>query len=249
MNPKLQKTKEEFIKFKVQEHHEYIPYFRMMEKYNVQGAPFVGLGKKLDALSAKEFQDKIKSGAVILDTRAPAAFTGAHIAGSYSIPTGILSFVGWLLSYDKPIILIADSELDYITSSLSRIGYDNIDGYLAEGIESWFNSGYPLESSGLLSAAKLKESLDSGEQMILLDVRSKEEFEEQRMKDVRNIYVGHFEEQIKEIPKGNPIVTICQTGNRASLAASILLKNGYDNVYNLLGGMSSWSESKYPTTK
>jgi hydroxyacylglutathione hydrolase len=249
MNPKLQKTKEEFIKFKVQEHHEYIPYFRMMEKYNVEGAPFVGLGKNLDALSAKEFQDKINSGAVILDTRSPAAFTGAHIAGSYSIPTGILSFVGWLLSYDKPIILIVDSELDYITSSLSRIGYDNIDGYLADGIESWFNSGYPLESSGLLSAAKLKERLDSEEKMVLLDVRSKEEFEERRMKNVRNIYAGHLEERVKEIPKENPIVTICQTGNRASLAASILLKNGYDNVYNLLGGMSSWSESKYPTIK
>ena len=69
MNPKLQKTKEDFIKFKVEEHHEYIPYFKMMEKYNVEGAPFVGLGKKLDALSAKEFQDKINSGAVILYTR------------------------------------------------------------------------------------------------------------------------------------------------------------------------------------
>jgi hydroxyacylglutathione hydrolase len=249
MNPILQKTKEDFIKFKVQEHHEYIPYFKMMEKYNVEGAPFVGLGQKLEALSAKEFQDRINSGAVILDTRSPAAFAGAHIKGSYSIPTGILSFAGWLLSYDKPIVLIVESELDYITSSLSRIGYDNIDGYLVEGIGSWFNSGYPVESSGLFSASRLKERLDSGEKMVLLDVRSKEELEEKRMKDVMSIYIGHLEERVKEVPKGNPVVTICEAGNRASLAASILLKNGYDNVYNLLGGMSSWSESKYPTIK
>ena len=140
-----------------------------------------------------------------------------------------------------------DNNLDYITSNLSRIGYDNITGYLVDGIESWFNSGYPVESSSLLSASKLKEKLDSGEKTILLDVRSKEEFEEKRMKDARNIYVGHLEERIEEISKKGPIVTICETGNRASLAASILRRNGYDNVHNLLGGMSSWSKSKYPT--
>jgi hydroxyacylglutathione hydrolase len=220
MNPILQKTKEDFIKFKVQEHHEYIPYFRMMEKYNVEGAPFVGIGRNVPALSAEQFQEKINDGAVILDTRSPAAFAGAHIKGSYSIPTKILSFVGWFLSYDKPVVLVVDGELDYITSSLSRIGYDNIDGYLVDGIGSWFNSGYPVESSGLFSASRLKERLDSGEKMALLDVRSKEELEEKRMKDVMNIYVGHLEERVK---------------------------NGYDNIYNLLGGMSSWSESKYPT--
>jgi hydroxyacylglutathione hydrolase len=247
MNPKLQKPKQDFIKFKVQEHHEYIPYFRVMEKYNVEGAPFVGLGQKLEALSVKEFQNRINDGAVIVDTRSPAAFAGAHIERSYSIPTEILSFVGWFLSYDGPFVLVVDNNLDYITSNLSRIGYDNITGYLADGIESWFNSGYPVESSGLLSASKLKEKLDSGENMILLDVRSKEEFEEKRMKDARNIYVGHLEDCVEEIPKDDPIVTICETGNRASLAASILRRNGYDNVHNLLGGMSSWSESKYPT--
>jgi hydroxyacylglutathione hydrolase len=249
MNPMLQKTKENFIKFKVEEHHEYIPYFSMMEKYNVEGAPFVGLGRNLKALSAKGFQEKINDGAVLLDTRSSAAFAGAHIEGSYNIPTGILSFAGWFLPYDKPVVLVVDNELDYVASNLSRIGYDNINGYLADGIESWFNSGYPLESSSLLSASKLKERLDSGEKMILLDVRSKEEFKEKRMKHVINIYVGHLEERVKEIPTGNPIVTICETGNRASLASSILLRYGYNNVYNLLGGMSSWSESEYPTIK
>jgi len=249
MNPMLQKTKENFIKFKVQEHHKYIPYFRMMEKYNVEGAPFVGVGRNLKALSAKKFQEKINDGAVLLDTRSSAAFAGAHIEGSYNIPTGILSFVGWFLPYDKPVILVVDNELDYVASNLSRIGYDNIDGYLAYSIESWFNSGYPLESSSLLSASKLKERLDSGEKIVLLDVRSKEELLEKRMKDVMNIYVGHLEERVKEIPIGNPIVTICETGNRASLASSILLRNGHNNVYNLLGGMSSWSKSGYPTIK
>ena len=117
------------------------------------------------------------------------------------------------------------------------------------GARYWFLMLIPLGALTARGISALKEKLDSGEKMFLLDVRSKEEFEEKRMKDVSNIYVGHLEERVKEIPKGNPIVTICETGNRASLAASILLKNEHDNVYNLLGGMSSWSESKYPTTK
>jgi hydroxyacylglutathione hydrolase len=91
MNPVLQLSRAEFIEYKVNEHHEYAPYFRMMEKVNIEGAPIVRSTLTPSALSVTEFQGRIDAGAQVIDTRSPSAFAGAHITGSYSIPRSVLS--------------------------------------------------------------------------------------------------------------------------------------------------------------
>jgi hydroxyacylglutathione hydrolase len=249
MNPALQKSKKKFIELKVNEHHDYAPYFRMMEKYNIEGAPFVGYGPNPKSLTIKEFRDKIDDGSIVVDTRSPSAFGGAHIKNSYSIPTRRLSTAGWLISYDKSILLIVDdiADLDYAARSLLRIGYDKVEGYME--LSSWFKSGYPLESSGLLTVNKLKERLDVGEEFVLLDVRSKDEWEKGRIKGVQNIYIGLLEARLGEVPDSLPIVVICKTGTRSSVGVSILLRGGRSRVYNLLGGMDAWNKAKYPMSK
>jgi len=251
MNPILQQSKEEFIEYKVNEHHEYPPYFRLMEKYNVKGAPFVGCGPNPRALSPKEFKEDMNKGAIVLDARSPSAFGGAHIIGSYSIPLRVLNFVGWLLPYDKSILLVIDDKanLNYAARSLVRIGYDKVKGYIGDGLNSWLMEGYPTESSGLLSVSELKKKLDSGEKWTLLDVRSRNEWEEGHIKESQNIYVGAIEKRLKEVPKDFPIVVICGSGNLASIGASILLRSGRHEVYNLLGGMSAWENRRYPISE
>lgn len=251
MNPILQFSKEEFVKNKVAEHHEYPPYFRMMEKYNVEGAPFLGAGPNHEAIPPKEFKNKIDQDAILLDVRSPAAFGGAHIAGSYSIPINILSFAGWFMPYNKPILIIMNNigDLEAVSRSLTSIGYDNVVGYLQNGLESWYAIGYPIQSLGLIGAPQLKSWLDSGKKCFLLDVRSRDEFEEGHIESAKNIYVGHLQEHIREIPSNLPIIVVCESGNRASIGASILLRNGYKQVYNFLGAMTAWKRLEYPLSK
>ncbi len=250
LNPLLQLSKEEFIKHKIEERHQYIPYFKLMEKYNVEGAPFLGAGPNYKALSPIEFKKEIGKNTIILDVRSPSAFGGAHIPNSYSIPKKALSLVGWFIPHDKPILIVIDdvNDLKYI-SGLARIGYDNVRGYLAGGLASWYSLGYPLKSLGLLRPDDLKSWLDSGKECFVLDVRSADEFEDGHIESATNIYVGNINKQIKKIPKKYPIVVVCETGNRASVAASILLKNGYEKVYNVLGGMNAWKELGYAVSK
>lgn len=251
MNPVLQLSREEFIEHKINEHHEYAPYFRVMEKYNVEGAPFLGAGQNYKAMSPAEFKKKMGEGAVVLDVRSPSAFGGAHITGSYSIPISILSFTGWFMPYDKPILLVmdADCNLEHV-SSIAWIGYDNVAGYLGGGLASWYSAGYPLECRAhLIIASELKSLLDSGKECFVLDTRSKDEFEEGHIESAVNIYLGHLQERIDEIPRRLPIVVVCGSGNRASVAASILLRNGYKNVYNFLGAMKAWKKLGYPLSK
>ncbi|MDQ1280771.1 MAG: Metallo-beta-lactamase [Thermoproteota archaeon] len=251
MNPVLRLSKEEFIEYKVNERHEYAPYFRLMEHYNIEGAPFLGAGQNCKAFSAEEFRSQMDSGAVILDVRSPSAFGGAHIPSSYNIPVDVLSFAGWFLPFDKPVLAVTNDvdDLEYVSKSLASIGYDNVVGYLGGGLSSWYSIGYPIESLRLVVFSQLKSWLDSGKEYFLLDVRSKDEYEEGHIKFAKNIYVGLLQERIKEIPKDLPIVVICGSGTRASIGASILLRNGYKRVYNFLGAMRSWKELGYPLSK
>lgn len=252
LNPVLQKNKEEFIEFKVSEHHETPPYFRKMEHYNLNGPPLLEHLPNPDPLSPKEFQNQMKLGAVAVDTRTPPAFGGAHIQGSYSIRLSRLPlYAGWVLPYDKPVILVLEDsgDLDMTVRYLIRLGYDQIVGYLRDGIEAWYKEALPTEQLDLLTVQELKERLDRRDDLVVLDVREKGKWDEGNIKGAHHTYAGHVEHHLDEIPADRPIVIVCNTGNHASLVASILRREGYREIYNLLGGMTAWQNAGYNVTK
>ena len=251
MNPFLQMTKEEFIEYKVKEHHEYAPYFRMMEVYNIEGAPFVGIGPKPPALKPMEFKEKMDKGAVVVDTRPPPSFGAGHIKGSYNLVLKRLGFAGWVLPYDKPILLLLgnQSQVDAVARSLVRIGYDDIEGYLVPSIVSWYKSAMPLERLEMMTITEFKHGLDREEDWAVLDVRSREEWLEGHIDGSKNVYVGLLEERVEEVPKDRKVAVVCKTGTRSSFASSILLRAGYENIMNVLGGMDAWKKAGYDIVK
>ncbi len=252
-NPVLQKkSKEDFIKFKDAEHHELPPYFRKMEEYNLNGPPLLDHLPTPSPLSPQTFQGWMKQGAMIVDTRMPPDFGAAYIKGSYNIwLDGLPTFAGWVLSYDTPILLVVEdrAHINQAVRSLIRLGYDQIIGYLYRGVEAWYNKALPIEQLGLLTAQELKNRLDQGDEFVLLDVRDNEEWENGHIEDVLHIYVGHLEERLNEVPRDRHIMVVCGTGERASLGASILRREGYYEVYNLLGGMTAWKNAEYPLVR
>ena len=64
-----------------------------------------------------------------------------------------------------------------------------------------------------------------------------------------HFYLGHLEKNVSRLSKQKPVVVICKTGNRSSLGASILLRKGFDKVYNCLGGIDAWNKSGFSLTK
>jgi len=251
MNPILQKTRNDFIDYLITSEHYYAPYFRTMEKLNLEGAPFVGYRSGPEALSADQFLQQIEKGAIVVDVRSPVAFGGGHIKNSYSIPLRRLGFVGWVVQYDKPVLLVLQdqTQLEYVDKSLVRLGYDNVSGYLDGGFSSWYNASLPVDDLSLLTAKDLKEKLDNGEELTLLDVRSKKEWINGHIKKAIHIYLGVLEKHLRDVPEDKPIIVVCKTGTRASLASSILKRVGRREVYNLLGGMDSWRKADYSVTK
>jgi len=250
MNPRLQLSREEFIEYKLKERHNYPPYFRLMEEYNIVGTTSIGPCESYESLVPQEFKNMVNEGAAVLDTRSASAFSSAHIAGSYSIPLSHLSFTGWFISHETPVLTIVEDVLHLKeVSELERIGYDDLHGYLAGGMASWYSQGYPTESSRIIDADELKSWLDSEKDFYLLDVRSKDEFQRGHIQSATNIPVTDLQDRVSEVPKDQPIAAICSSGNRSGIGAKILLRNGYKDVYNVAGGMTAWRKLGYPVLK
>jgi len=249
-NPMLQKSKEEFIEHKLNEKMVKAPYFKKMEVYNKDGAPLLCRLPYLKPLGITEFKEHIGTSQVV-DVRMAASFAGGHVSGTLNIwKRGLTYFAGWMLNYEDPIIVIDENNqsIDEIARYLIRIGYDNIYGYLAGGFTLWANSGEKIEKIDTWSVHDLKER-QSDESLFIIDVREIGEREEGYIEGSHHIYVGDLKDHLKEVPDDKYIVVYCDTGNRASIAASVLKTNGYKEVANVLGSIRAWKAAGYPLVK
>jgi hydroxyacylglutathione hydrolase len=248
MNSQLALSREEFIKYKVEEHHEYIPYFRLMEKLNLEGPTPYGLGKIPKALTPGQFEDMVNKGAVVVDTRAPPSFSNGHIEDSYSVNEGNIGFAGWTIPYDRSILLVLGkpSKLGEIVTNLARIGYDNVYGYLKGTIASWYQAAKPVVSLDTIVAKDLNEVYGDPE-WVVLDVRSVDEYARRHVPGAVNNYFGTLQTNLDKVPKDKKLAVYCTAGVRSSMACSILLRNGYTKVHNVLGGFPSWLALGYET--
>ena len=84
---------------------------------------------------------------------------------------------------------------------------------------------------------------------MILDVRSKDEWLDGHIEGSQNIYVGLIESCIKEVPTDRNMAVVCKSGTRSSFASSILLRAGYKNITNILGGMDAWKKMGYDIVK
>jgi hydroxyacylglutathione hydrolase len=242
-NPVLQKTdRDEFIRFKMTEDHFKPPYFRRMEKYNLEGPPPLDELPHPKPLSADEFAWAVDGGMQVVDVRSPEAFAGAHVPDSFSLPLGMLpAFAGMFLDYEKPLGLVVEdeSQIDEAVRGLIRIGYDRIEAFLAGGLHAWETSGRPYAKVAAIHVADLQKRLNDGDGFTLLDVRSKEEFDSGHLRNALNIYVGDLPAQLDRIPEERPVTTFCGSGQRAMIAAALLRRHGIEPVEDCLGSISA----------
>jgi phage shock protein E len=106
----------------------------------------------------------------------------------------------------------------------------------AKAIISARNSGF-----NNISPKEAKIRLENESSVILLDVRTVEEYKASHIKDSLLIPLNTLEKEVgnKLTDKDAPIFIYCRSGNRSVTAARILVKQGYTNVYNH-GGINSW---------
>jgi adenylyltransferase/sulfurtransferase len=97
-----------------------------------------------------------------------------------------------------------------------------------------------------VSVSELKRKMDAHESITLLDVREPWEYEIAQIAGARLIPLGELEERLAEVPRGGMLVVQCHSGMRSEHGARLLRQAGFENVYNLEGGIEAWSSEVDP---
>ena len=246
-NPKLQHTDKGHFVEHVGRMLEYPPYFRMMEKLNLKGPPVLGSLPMPPPLSPKEFAAQAKD-AQVLDTRMELGFGSAHVPGALSIwEQGVPRFAGWFLSYDKPILLVTETnDVSRAVRYLIRLGFDRLDGFLAGGMLAWHKAGLESHRVETVTVQDLCHLLDRDEDAWILDVRSDAEVEQNEIPVAHHIHVTQLPEHMDEVPRDQPVYIFCGSGVRSMIAASLLRRAGWENLTSVLGGLAGWSSVSCP---
>ena len=218
-------------------------YYPRMKMLNAQGAPPLHGIPGDRALTAEEVA-ATQEDVVLIDLRSVEAFAAAHIVGSINIGAGLnfSLWAGWLLASSKRIVLIADAgNAEESRRALVRVGLDNIVGVLP--METWIEEGRDFETMKLRSVIEVERERSS---LFLLDVRNADERTRGIMPGAHSVAVGDLPQHLQQVPRDAKIVTVCASGYRASIAASLLAREGYDDVSIMDGGTTAWTRRSLP---
>ncbi len=220
-------------------------YFGRMKVQNRQGPPILDGLPQPEELDPAGVERLEREGAQIVDTRPKAQYVAGHIPGALSIQAdeGFSNWAGWTLDPDRPVVLVAPANrVDEVVRGLIHVGIDGVAGYLPD-MDAWSAAGHPVATLSQVSPQELHQRAKEFE---IIDVRGEEEWNAGHIAGAHHIHVGHLSRRLDDIPRDRPVALHCQGGDRSTLGASILLNNGYTNVYNLSGGLLAWKEEGLP---
>ena len=92
-----------------------------------------------------------------------------------------------------------------------------------------------------ITVRELKDRLDKGDQVFLLDVREPHEFSMAKIEGSTLIPLGTLPNSLNQLDPADEIVALCHKGMRSADAVGFLLQQGFSNVKNLVGGIDAWS--------
>lgn len=238
--------KDHFVERKAQEKHLGPSYFKLMEQWNLTGeAPRSYPHPEITPLTVDEFAEQQDRGALTIDLRMPQAFAGAHIPQSLNVWFGGLSsYLPWVSAVDQDLLFVLPDGVDVgqLSRQLYRIGYDHAQGYLVGGVDSWQNSGRELGQLKTIDSLTLAKERKRNQNLTVLDVRPDSEWEAGSIEGAKHIFLGDLHRHLDELPKDQPIVSMCSVGQRGGIGASILARHGFPNVMNYLGGYKAWQK-------
>lgn len=207
------------------------------------------LGQSLRSLALDEVLRLQREGAQIVDVREGMEFETAHLAGALNV--GLVgkyaTWCGVMLDHQRPIVVITEPGAEEeAVMRLGRIGFDNVVGYLTEGMAALETRPELVRAIPRLTAPELQEQLERRDAPLVLDVRSEKEWQAGHLDGSLNIPLPHLRERLDEVPTDRPLVVHCEGGYRSAIAASVLAGAGRERVSDLIGGVKAWIASQLP---
>jgi hydroxyacylglutathione hydrolase len=227
-------------------------YFQQDAEINRGGAAPLNELPELHAIPAAKLNVMMDGGLPALDVRPQEEFAAGHVPGSIHIGLSgqFASWAGSLLGLKSRLVLIADSRarIDEARMRLARVGIEALSGYLEDGLAGWTQAGFSLAQLPQMTVQDLHER-SRGRGLYVLDVRRAGEWEAGHIADAQLWPLDRFKESLPQLDQTTAIAVHCKSGYRSLIACSLLMRAGYRNVTNVVGGFDAWQAAQLPVAK
>jgi glyoxylase-like metal-dependent hydrolase (beta-lactamase superfamily II)/rhodanese-related sulfurtransferase len=192
--------------------------------------PFIGASPPVPELPLPP------DGVQVLDVRPVSDYLAGHLHGAINVAVSVSSFAtraGFVLDAARPVCVGArdPAEAERAAKGLRSVGFLDIAGYVLGGGD---------EQGRSVQVEEIEDVVSAGAELI--DVREKDERDTGYIPGSRNIPYRLLGICGADLPTDRPIVTVCESGARAAIAASILVAKGYDARPVVDGGVTTWRE-------
>ncbi len=215
------------------------PYFLRLGEVNRRGPDRLDRAPALPPLTPGETHRLVTAGGAIVDVRPVEAFAAAHVTGSLSIPLrgAFATWLGWVAASDRLLVIVrdADQDPDEVAWQAAKVGYDNLAGELAGGLDAARGAGMTIGCIPLVTPTDLGDTR-------VLDIRQDAEFADGHVPGADHVELGDLPARASDVPAG-PTVVMCGHGERAMTGASLLARAGRHDVAVLAGGPADWVAS------
>lgn len=205
-----------------------------------------------NALSPDAFEAAAnETSAIVLDVRHQKDFSEGFIPRSIfiGIDGNFAPWVGALIQDVKqPILIVSeDGRLEETITRLSRVGFDNVIGYLKGGFEAWKNAGKDVDKIDHVTAFEMAQKKQEGE-ISVVDVRKPGEYEAEHLECAVTAPLDDLNDYLSVFSDDKTYFVHCLGGYRSVIAISILKSRGIHNVVDVLGGFKAIKETELPMT-
>jgi len=244
-NPYVQKKgRSEFISAVLEGLPEAPQYFKHNAAMNRAGPALVDWSASPAGAKAEESITKA-AGPWLVDLREAKPYAAGHVPGSVNIALRgrLETWVGTMVPWKAPLVLIgSEAELKEAAFRLHRVAYEGP----VLPFEAWTKAGLPVATSGTITPAELYQQMQSGNAPIIVDVRMPYEWMALRIGTVVNLPIDQLADLSVKLDPNLPVVAVCNSAYRSSLAVGILQRKGFKNVSSLDGGSAAWIDAGYP---
>jgi glyoxylase-like metal-dependent hydrolase (beta-lactamase superfamily II)/rhodanese-related sulfurtransferase len=181
----------------------------------------------------------------VVDLRDAESYAKGHIPNSVNIAARgrLETWVGTMVPWGANLVLAGDKDLlEEAAHRLHRVGYEGD----TITMEAWQAAGMPVKKGDPIEPKKLYELMKKNQEPLVVDVRLPKEWITLRIGEVLNLPLNELPYLSSLLDPKAPVVVVCNSAYRSSMAAGILEREGFANPRNLIGGSEAWRKAGYP---
>ncbi len=181
----------------------------------------------------------------VVDVRDAASYAAGHIPNSVNIALRgrFETWVGIMVPWEANAVLVgSEDELQEAVYRLHRVGYEP----QCLPMDQWTAASLPIKTSKTMAPRDLYSQMQSSESPIVVDVRLPSEWMALRIGTVVNIPLSHLAQEAVKLDRTQPIIAVCNSAYRSSLAIGVLERLGFEDVRSMTGGSEAWIEAGLP---